>query len=503
MYILFFYILFYFVNSVTLIEPNNLKHSSINFPYTPPLPLPSIKPSPNGVRCFTVAYCHDRIAWMVVIWAPLFFPSVCLRLVEWKTIKDPVNEVDIRICYRGNTKALRDIRNSHKDVTLQKVDSPDTVQLGWDSEKKVYWPSISTLQVDQNTKTPIRPFMVSWNDEPWVKRTVGVALQVECKICECMQCGVCPADVPLLHIPIAVFGFPQWHKGFSIMNLQRSPKFNANAILNKKNRFCAFTHSNCGGHTVTALVRAAFFDYISERYKPVDSVVGCSGHQTGCGRHCPLWTHDHKEQRVGVDNVAFSAISGQRLTNYTQMWKNHKFAICFQNWQQYGYISQNPVNAYLARAIPIVWGAPDVDRILNPDAIIVCRGSLLLDASEKNLRSQMQEMFNDEQKKCNENPKEYGCKSLQEQKNPKKNSFIRNKFELSLKEKLADDFEKCLQKIREVDEDDEKWIAKVSAPLIHFNDGHPTGIWNVSAYASKIRQIYLKHGFPDPRGSSL
>merc|ERR550537_96933 len=47
------------------------------------------------------------------------------------------------------------------------------------------------------------------------------------------------------------------------------------------------------------------------------------------------------------------------------VFKPFKFVMSFENANVSGYVTEKIVNAYLARAVPIYWGSPDVFKIFN------------------------------------------------------------------------------------------------------------------------------------------
>ena len=59
-------------------------------------------------------------------------------------------------------------------------------------------------------------------------------------------------------------------------------------------------------------------------------------------------------------------------TSKIEFMKKYKFTICFENAVQEGMVSEKILDAFLARSIPIYWGAPDVDDLYNQEAFINC-----------------------------------------------------------------------------------------------------------------------------------
>lgn len=58
-----------------------------------------------------------------------------------------------------------------------------------------------------------------------------------------------------------------------------------------------------------------------------------------------------------------------------QKYKPYRFVICMENSSKPGYVTEKIVNGMLAGCIPIYWGAPDVVKLFNPEAIIRVTGA--------------------------------------------------------------------------------------------------------------------------------
>lgn len=110
-----------------------------------------------------------------------------------------------------------------------------------------------------------------------------------------------------------------------------------------KSNFCSFIVSASTLYSP----RDEFFKKLCE-YKKVDSG----------GRH--------------LNNIGGSI--GNRYNNFTKSkleWlKNYKFNICFENSYQPGYITEKIFQAFAAGCIPIYWGDPTINDILNPKSFI-------------------------------------------------------------------------------------------------------------------------------------
>jgi hypothetical protein len=55
---------------------------------------------------------------------------------------------------------------------------------------------------------------------------------------------------------------------------------------------------------------------------------------------------------------------------YFNILENHKFMICFENTKMETYSTEKIVNSYLGRTIPIYWGSHNIKNIFNPDSML-------------------------------------------------------------------------------------------------------------------------------------
>lgn len=69
-------------------------------------------------------------------------------------------------------------------------------------------------------------------------------------------------------------------------------------------------------------------------------------------------------------------LSDRFANNYldvaVQSYRPYKFVVAFENSQHDGYVTEKLVNAYLANAVPIYWGATDVGTYFNSESMINC-----------------------------------------------------------------------------------------------------------------------------------
>jgi hypothetical protein len=130
-------------------------------------------------------------------------------------------------------------------------------------------------------------------------------------------------------------------------NLIKGERYNAQRILRKKKKFCAYIYS----HNVPT--RNKFFTALS-RYKHIDSPGKCC-------KNMPTITETLRNRgfytpRKYIEKLGF-------LHPY-------KFCIAFENVSSPGYTCEKIYHAMLAKCIPIYWGNPLVCRDFNPKSFI-------------------------------------------------------------------------------------------------------------------------------------
>ncbi len=123
------------------------------------------------------------------------------------------------------------------------------------------------------------------------------------------------------------------------------PRPDIDDIIAQKSAFCSYVMSNT---TDSAPERSQIFDALTT-YKRVNSG----------GR----WRN----------NV------GGRVPDKLAFQSKHKFAIAFENSSTPGYLTEKFADAAAANTIPIYWGDPDIETIINPAAFINCHAFDSLD----------------------------------------------------------------------------------------------------------------------------
>ena len=98
-----------------------------------------------------------------------------------------------------------------------------------------------------------------------------------------------------------------------------------------------------------------------------------------CAYVASNWKADPQRIQVAKLLMAYKPVAmggslmnnvGGRVADKIAFQSEYKFAVAFENSATPGYVSEKIVDAFLSRAIPIYWGAPDVAQDFNPDAFV-------------------------------------------------------------------------------------------------------------------------------------
>lgn len=122
------------------------------------------------------------------------------------------------------------------------------------------------------------------------------------------------------------FRLPLWVLSVDPLALIKPAEYEAEVVLCRKRRFCAFVVSNAMCRT-----RNAFFKKLS-RYRPVDS-----------------------------GGAVFNNI-GHRVIDKRPFLSEYKFVIAFENESAPGYCTEKLVEPMLTGTIPLYWGDPEVGQ---------------------------------------------------------------------------------------------------------------------------------------------
>lgn len=183
-----------------------------------------------------------------------------------------------------------------------------------------------------------------FSGEPQDLSHLSAALLLDCKNLASHR----PLHVPFFYLPFYVVSFFERVKN-SPTQMIRSIDFRAADVRLTKTKFCAFLYA----HDVP--FRNELFQMIG-KYKPVDALGKCGQKKLAAG--------------TIIDRAAYNMKSETFYDLAVEKYRPYKFVICCENTLQPGYITEKIVNAYLAHAIPIYMGAPDIAQHFNPKSMI-------------------------------------------------------------------------------------------------------------------------------------
>ena len=170
----------------------------------------------------------------------------------------------------------------------------------------------------------------------------GEPTPVKCRITLLFDCknvpSLRPSYVPTAYFPFYAASF--FHRNNHTPDALIKPTPPGKYVTLSKHRFCAYMYRYDLPHR-TQICEAL------NKYKPV-SILGKSKNQT----------------------TNIKPIGGNPYDDAVEIYKPFKFVICAENHALPGYITEKIINAMLAGAIPIYWGAPDVVKHFNPKSFI-------------------------------------------------------------------------------------------------------------------------------------
>lgn len=97
-----------------------------------------------------------------------------------------------------------------------------------------------------------------------------------------------------------------------------------------------------------------------------------------------------------ANNVGYNIQYDYWSDEYLNVIGNHKFMICCENTKMETYSTEKIVNPYLAGTIPIYWGTSNVKNIFNPDSMLFLEDET--DESFDKLINRVIELDNDDEK---------------------------------------------------------------------------------------------------------
>jgi len=151
-------------------------------------------------------------------------------------------------------------------------------------------------------------------------------------------------DCKKTNIPRSIyFPFCAWSFGERRMH---TPTDLLQTDIFPKTQFCAFMYNR------PSTMRDLFFDRLTQKKKVC--ALGKIRHNVGT----PSDRSRYDRHKTFYDTAV-------------EKYKPFRFVICMENSRHKGYVTEKIVNAMLAGAIPIYWGAPDIGEIFNLESMIV------------------------------------------------------------------------------------------------------------------------------------
>jgi hypothetical protein len=347
--------------------------------------------------------------------------------------------------------------------------------------ENLYW----TLKERSIWKEGTAPFHLNWNMEPSFQNPVpgrGVLINdirtpphdEEHEIsCNGFTGGPKGPLGNTVYVAEAAFGFlGRTHKPESLLKIG----IDASAELRRKTHFAAYMHKHCHGHCIeervrgrgclapAAIVREAFYELLAEAYKRPHALGVCMAkHNT------PQMRDEANEiMRTGKAKGVNSAVNVGAKGNVNLL-RSFKFVLAFENSDCPGAMSEKAVNAALANAVPIMWGARDVSSLVSMEAVIYC--NLTFDVHHPTLQEtrvhteptmgvagveqRWKEVFSPSFGYPFSPAEEEEVQELVDRRFARVKAYLRRQ----------PGFDKCIARIKEVDDDDAEFKRMISAPF--------------------------------------
>ena len=145
-------------------------------------------------------------------------------------------------------------------------------------------------------------------------------------------------------------------------------------------------------HRCDRPIRELLFDTLKLKLPVTDSVVPlgrCAGSLNLTTETIPFHNHNDHDHDKGntqkksngqsyADPSSYLRLNSRFAPDYLieaiELYRSFKFVVAFENSRVSGYITEKLLTAFLAGAVPIYYGAPDVAQYFNPAAFIDCGG---------------------------------------------------------------------------------------------------------------------------------
>lgn len=74
-------------------------------------------------------------------------------------------------------------------------------------------------------------------------------------------------------------------------------------------------------------------------------------------------------EKIGAVDV-FGPLVGKPIQSKTEIASEYKYILCFENDIYPGYVTEKPLEAYLAQAVPLYWGQLDINSPINEACLV-------------------------------------------------------------------------------------------------------------------------------------
>jgi hypothetical protein len=200
------------------------------------------------------------------------------------------------------------------------------------------------------------------------------------------------------------------------------------AVLAEKTEFCNFIYSHRVGH------RERFYRELSS-YRPIRAPGGSMNNCSDLAARADQDWHAAKRAYL----------------------RKFKFTIAFENSRRAGYATEKLFDAFAADTVPIYWGDPALDMIVNRDAVVWVDGDWERDVVPWLHLPETREQFRPYSR----------TRTL-----PNKLAGRFNDFVARLRDKLpySQGFAAAIEKIRHLDNDDQAYCRKLAQPRAKRNE---------------------------------
>lgn len=176
-----------------------------------------------------------------------------------------------------------------------------------------------------------------------LSNVTDASLIIDCKVAPNLH----PPGIPFVYAPFWLSSFGErYHNDVSEM-LSANRSHVGNDYYSRRGE-CAFMYSN----------PVAFRNDLFRAFRDAGVKIDALGTQMNSN---PRVVTDRRLYEVGKRTYNDSAV---------QKYRAYKFVVCCENSRIPGYITEKFANAYLAGAVPIYLGAPDVNQWFNPKSFI-------------------------------------------------------------------------------------------------------------------------------------